>query len=303
VRTAAVAVVAAVFVLVACTGGGAKSVTPTDGRTGWPPRLRMAVSATSGADAGGASASLARLLHDDLGLDVDVIELPDTNLTEAPQLLDGSVDVVELGPASYLGARERGARYEVVAAEVSAPGSEPGYYSDGYARAGEGVSSLGDVAGRRVCLVDERSAAGYVVPRAALRAAHAVPSTVVVAGRPRGALESVVNHDCDVAFVPSGAADTTPSPVPGLLVFWQSPLIPTALVTTSSNLPPTLQTATRDVLSQRGNADEFRRRGYCTDKCGNASGGWGYTAAADAITAGLRSACPTFAVWPCPAAS
>lgn len=131
-------------------------------------------------------------------------------------LLNGSVDVAELGPAAYAAARRRGAEITVFAAFQAFPGTlfdfSQGYQSVLIVRADRHIDSLAALKGASLALVDPGSTSGALYPRQAVRSITGQPlenwfRRVTFAGSHDRAIEAVRGGRVDAAFVSSTQVD------------------------------------------------------------------------------------------------
>lgn len=97
-------------------------------------------------------------------------------------MVDGSIDLAELGPGSYALARDRGADIQAFASlrrETDTTGPST-YHSVLIVRGGVGIHTLDDLRGATVSLVDPASTSGGIVPRVAVqRMTGMMPGSVV----------------------------------------------------------------------------------------------------------------------------
>lgn len=84
-------------------------------------------------------------------------------------VLKGSIDLAELGPASYARAKKRGADISAFATLYRSNGQQPTYHSVLIVRQDSGIRSLEDLQGKALSLVDPLSTSGSLVPRAAIQ--------------------------------------------------------------------------------------------------------------------------------------
>ena len=123
-------------------------------------------------------------------------------------LIDGSIDLAELGPGSYALARDRGADIQAFAtmSPESAEGP-PGVYSSVLiTRRDSGFHSIADLRGASVSLVDPASTSGSMVPRLFVQRATMVSleswfGRVSFAGSHDRSIEVLLNNRVDAAFV------------------------------------------------------------------------------------------------------
>lgn len=123
-------------------------------------------------------------------------------------MVDGSVDLAELGPGSYALARDRGADIAAFASlhrQTDAVGPAT-YRSVLIVRRDAGIQSLKDLRGSTVSLVDPASTSGGIVPRAALQRMTGLSletwfGRVSFAGSHDVAIDAVLNGRVAAAFV------------------------------------------------------------------------------------------------------
>lgn len=84
-------------------------------------------------------------------------------------VLKGSIDLAELGPASYARAKKRGADISAFATLYRSNEQQPTYHSVLIVRQDSGIRSLEDLQGKALSLVDPLSTSGSLVPRAAIQ--------------------------------------------------------------------------------------------------------------------------------------
>lgn len=84
-------------------------------------------------------------------------------------VLKGSIDLAELGPASYARAKKRGADISAFATLYRSNVQQPTYHSVLIVRQDSGIRSLEDLQGKALSLIDPLSTSGSLVPRAAIQ--------------------------------------------------------------------------------------------------------------------------------------
>lgn len=84
-------------------------------------------------------------------------------------VLKGSIDLAELGPASYARAKKRGADISAFATLYRSNEQQPTYHSVLIVRQDSGIRSLEDLQGKALSLIDPLSTSGSLVPRAAIQ--------------------------------------------------------------------------------------------------------------------------------------
>lgn len=216
----------------------------------------------------------------------------------------GKVQVANYGPFSYVLAADSGVGVELVGAPVSSPDAALGYYSVASVVAGSDITSLADVAGKKVCFVDPASTSGYLFPSEGLLAVGIDPATGVTpifAGGHDASVLALVDGQCDVAF--STEAMVTKQLIKSgqlkegqLTQIWTSELIAPSPVTVSTSVPAELREQIRTIYLDKLNVDALKASGDCDTAaedglCGLSS--WGYVAIDDAAYDGVRKVCET----------
>jgi len=174
----------------------------------------------------------------------------------------GKIDVMSSGALQYVIASNKGAELEPVAAMISSPGlEEPGYYSQGVAAAGSPITSLADIAGKKVCFVDPNSTSGFLFGLYQLKEAgyDVDPSgtdvngdptfeefTPVFAGAHDKVIQSIVTGQCDVGFVEDTVAQAAAAK--GEVAVVSEAHVPGGPLSISSALPESVKDELRTVL-------------------------------------------------------
>ena len=152
-------------------------------------------------------------------------------------LLDGSVDLAELGAGSYVTAKERGAAITAFASlhsQMDAEGPES-YHSVLVTRQDAGIRSLEALRGSALSLVDPVSTSGGIVPRAAVPRLTGLPleswfGRISFAGSHDLAIEAVLAGRVAAAFVAGSRVEKgihNGKPLKKVLrVLWRSEPIP-----------------------------------------------------------------------------
>jgi phosphonate transport system substrate-binding protein len=98
------------------------------------------------------------------GLPVEFVSATDyAGIIEAQ--IAGRVDMAFYGPFSYVLAKARGAKIDVVGTVVKTPTTKPGYLSYGITKSTRtDITSLKDFKGKKICFVDAASTSGYLMP-------------------------------------------------------------------------------------------------------------------------------------------
>lgn len=176
-------------------------------------------------------------------------------------LLSGSVDLAELGPASYAIAKNRGADISAFASFSLKKGpytdSSSHYRSLLIVRRDKGLDKIERLRGTTLSLTDPASTSGAILPRQAISKVTGMPlesffQRVTFAGTHDRAIAAVQKGLVDAAFVSSARLDEAvqggtlqPSEIS---VLWQSSLIPYDPVVLRNQLCPALAGKIRQVF-------------------------------------------------------
>ncbi|MDP3520312.1 MAG: phosphate/phosphite/phosphonate ABC transporter substrate-binding protein [Hydrogenophaga sp.] len=189
------------------------------------------------------------------------LTLPSSYSAVIEGLLGGTVDVAELGPASYAMLMERAPAVSVFAALSSADGTDPQqparYHALLLTNADSGLDTLAKLQGKRVGLTDPVSTSGALLPRAGVlrltgQALESYFGQVSFAGSHDRALASLRKGQVDAAFVSSTRLDEAVRA--GALKredvreLWRSPAVPTNPYVVRKRLCPKLQASVRDAF-------------------------------------------------------
>ena len=160
-------------------------------------------------------------------------------------LADGLADVGWFSPFAYVSASARSRLQPIVTPEVHHQTSYTGYI---VTRKGSGLSTIEDLAGKRFGFVDEKSASGYVYPKAALIEAgkdpeHFCGSTVFL-GSHNNVIRAVEDGTVDGGATYSTAFDAAHAGEKLQVIFETAP-IPTDVIAAAATLDPALVAALR----------------------------------------------------------
>ncbi len=131
-------------------------------------------------------------------------------------LLAGSIDLAELGPASYAQAKAQDTHITAFASfsQLSGPHTKSGshYRSLLIVRRDKGFDSIASLRNARVSLVDPASTSGYLLPRQAITQLTQIPleryfGRITFAGSHDRAIQTVQKGIVDAAFVSSNRLD------------------------------------------------------------------------------------------------
>lgn len=152
-------------------------------------------------------------------------------------LRNGLADVGWFSPFAYVSASEKAKLQPLVTPEVNHQTSYTGYI---VTKKGSGLSSLDDLAGKRFGFVDEKSASGYVYPKAALVEEGKDPArffgSTVFLGSHNNVIQAVEDGAVDggatysTAFMQAHADDR-------LDIIFRTPPIPTDVIAAAPSVP------------------------------------------------------------------
>lgn len=216
----------------------------------------------------------------------------------------GKIDIASFGPFSYVIAKDSGVEIEAVAAPINEEGASPAYTSLCYVREGSDITSLADLAGRKVAFVDKASTSGYLVPLKGLMDEGLDLDTdleTVLTGGHDASLLALSSGEVDAAF----AHDAMLTTLTGsgqvqegeLVELWESDPIPEdPIALNTATLDPETVTAIRDAIQQKGNKPALVDEGICSsleDCVLPEEIEWGYAAVTDADYDPVRDICTT----------
>ncbi|WP_232666848.1 phosphate/phosphite/phosphonate ABC transporter substrate-binding protein [Pseudonocardia sp. TRM90224] len=214
--------------------------------------------------------------------------------------ISGQIQIAQYGPLSFVLAQSKGAKIMPVGAQVKTKGEKPGYQSYGITKAGSGITSLKDFAGKKVCFVDPNSTSGFLYPTAGLLEAGVDPKTgitPVMAGGHDSSVLEVKAGRCDAGFAYDTMVDTqlvakgeiTPGEISTV---WKSEAIPGSPVAIGTGLSPELQVKLTDAFQHKANSDYLLANKFCTGECKIGDEGvWGYAAVDNAFYDPIRKVC------------
>jgi phosphonate transport system substrate-binding protein len=153
---------------------------PEKGRRAWAqqiPTLRIGIlGGENEADRMGRYGGYARLIEETFGVPVRLFQA--TDYSGVVQSFAGRhIEMASMSPAAYAAAwMESNGNVEPFLVTQEADGSTS-YVAVMYVRADSGITSLEAMRGRTMAWADPNSASGYLIPRAALRAAGISPES------------------------------------------------------------------------------------------------------------------------------
>lgn len=163
-------------------------------------------------------------------------------------LAEGLADVGWFSPFAYVAASERSRIQPIVTPSVHHQTSYTGYI---VTRKGSGLDTVDDLAGKRFGFVDEKSASGYVYPKAALVAAGKDPETffgsTVFLGSHNNVIGAVEDGTVDGGATYSTAYDAAHADEKLQVIFRTDP-IPTDVIAAAATIDKTIVTALREAF-------------------------------------------------------
>ncbi|MCB4361400.1 phosphate/phosphite/phosphonate ABC transporter substrate-binding protein [Quatrionicoccus australiensis] len=222
---------------------------------------------------------LIRQLEKALERRVEVIPSPSYS-TAIEGLLGESIDLAELGPASYAIAVSRGARITPFATFSSVNRSSPetaaSYHSLLLVRRERGIDKLEQLRGSTLGLTDPASTSGAILPRQAIARQTGMPAEayfkrITFSGSHDRSIEAVQKGLVDAVFVASSVFDEAlrqgKVKPDELQLIWQSPPIPYDPFVLRDRLCPALVAKIRqvflgDTTPLAGMLQELKARGF-----------------------------------------
>ncbi len=189
------------------------------------------------------------------------LSLPSSYGAVIEGLLAGTVDVAELGPASYALLMARAEAVQVFAALSARDGTLPGqpgrYHALLLTNREAGLSSVAQLQGKRVSLTDPASTSGALLPRAGMRQLTGRTleqhfGRVSYAGSHDRALQALRKGLVDAAFVSSTRLDEAlrqgSLQADDVVELWRSPTVPTDPFVWRKRLCAPLQARVREAF-------------------------------------------------------
>ncbi|AWB84486.1 phosphate/phosphite/phosphonate ABC transporter substrate-binding protein [Corynebacterium liangguodongii] len=175
----------------------------SDGAKGGKAITLAAVPSESSASLSADYDKIAKLIEKETGNTVTF-----QNVSDYAAVIEGmragQIDIASFGPFSYVIAKDSGVNLKPAASGTDNENEPPAYTSLAYVRADEnGISSLADLKGKKVCFVDQASTSGYLVPMKGLMDEGIdlnADLTPILAGGHDASLLSLDSGNCDVAF-------------------------------------------------------------------------------------------------------
>jgi phosphonate transport system substrate-binding protein len=160
----------------------------------------------------------------------------------------GQIDVASFSGFTYVTATNNGAELTPISSITTAEGQEPGYFSQAIVPKGSDITSIADMAGKKICFVDPSSTSGYLFPSYALLEAGIDPEediTPVFAGKHDVSVQKTgEGAECDAGF----AEDSEVAKSDAVEVIDEQ-MVPGAPIVESDSLPDDVRQQLKDVLS------------------------------------------------------
>jgi len=214
----------------------------------------------------------------------------------------GRVDLAFYGPFSYVLAKARGAKIDVVGSAVATPTAKPGYFSYGITKSSRSdVTKLADFKGKKICFVDPSSTSGFLYPNAGLLSVgiDATKESTVYAGGHDSAALSVNRGTCDVGFaydtmVDSQLIEKGDLKAGELKVVWKSGEIAGSPMAIRLDMPKSLVDIVKNFVVKKANKTGFVAMGICKDEATCQvieDKSWGFVPYSDKEYDGVRQVC------------
>ena len=214
----------------------------------------------------------------------------------------GRVDLAFYGPFSYVLAKARGTKIDVVGSAVATPTAKPGYFSYGITKSSRAdVTKLADFKGKKICFVDPASTSGYLYPNAGLLSVgiDATKENTVFAGGHDSSALSVNRGTCDVGFAYDTMVDSTliekgDLKSGDLKVVWKSGEIAGSPMAVRVDLPKSLIDTVKKFVITKANKTAFVAAGICATEATCQvieDKSWGFVTYSDKEYDGVRQVC------------
>jgi len=160
----------------------------------------------------------------------------------------GQIDVASFSGFTYVTATNNGAELTPISSITTAEGQEPGYYSQAIVPKGSDITSIDDMAGKKICFVDPSSTSGYLFPSYALLEAGIDPEkdiTPVFAGKHDVSVQKVgEGTECDAGFAEDSEVEKSDA-----VEVIDEQMVPGAPIVESDTLPDDVKQQLKDILS------------------------------------------------------
>jgi len=236
---------------------------------------------------------LMRTLGELLGVPVE-LQVGESYDATIDGLVDGSLELALLPPASYVVARRRQPKLQLLAAQLA--NGATSYSSYILVRKEDPAEDLRDLRGRRITFVDRRSTSGYILPLAALLQHGLDPAKdfaeVRFAGSHFAAVEDLVRGDTDAAATASGMLSAARAAARGreegmdfgdVRILAKAGRVPYDAVCAAATVPRSGAERVRQALSSLNNSTAIGRRALASTNRVS-----GYAPVTDATYDGVR---------------
>lgn len=201
---------------------------------------------------------LAKYLQAKLGVPIEIIIAKDYE-DLASKIIAHEVDIADLTPFNYVKVKQLDPKVRLLARQIATGASTFSAYF--IARTESNISTLFDLKGKTLALVDRRSTSGYLLPIGSLLAAGIDPkkdlSSFVFVGTHEGVIEAVRSKKFDAGAVWSGAFEV--ESIQGLEVFYKTERIPYDGYVARGDLPDSLCTSFQEALFMLSTSTEEGR--------------------------------------------
>ena len=186
-------------------------------------------------------------LQTKLGIQVEIVVAKDYE-DLANLILAQKVDIADLTPFNYVKVKQLDPKVQLLARQIATGASTFSAYF--ITRTDSDISTLFDLKGKRLALVDQRSTSGYLLPIGSLLSAGLDPKrdlkTFEFVGTHEGVIEAVRSQKFDAGAVWSGAFES--ESIDGLEVFYKTDRIPYDGYVARADLPDSLCASFREAL-------------------------------------------------------
>ena len=160
----------------------------------------------------------------------------------------GQIDVASFSGFTYVTATNNGAELTPISSITTAEGQEPGYFSQAIVPKGSDITSIDDMAGKKICFVDPSSTSGYLFPSYALLEAGIDPEkdiTPVFAGKHDVSVQKTgEGAECDAGFAEDSEVAKSDA-----VEMIDEQMVPGAPIVESDTLPDDVKAQLEDILA------------------------------------------------------
>ncbi|MBP3087902.1 phosphate/phosphite/phosphonate ABC transporter substrate-binding protein [Corynebacterium sp. sy017] len=298
-------------VLVSCGGHGSTNSSVADETK--DTLIFAAVPAETSQTLKSSYENLAKLIEQETQVHVEFQDATDYAAVIEGQRA-GKIDIASYGPFSYVLAKDSGVPIEPIAAPTNDEAQAPAYTSLAYVKQDSPISSLKDLKGKKVCLVDPSSTSGYLVPmKGFMDSGIDMLNDVepIITGGHDASLLALKGGDCDAAFAHDAMLTTltkTGQIKEGeVKSIWESdPITEDPIAINTESVPAELVAKIRTAIREKANKPALVAAGICSsvERCVLPEEiEWGYKEISDADFDTIRSICATTKAQACAAIS